>query len=152
VIVHQLSTLGQTHVKIKMASSSSSRSSSRGHSPNANVDNISPTVEGWSLAQDMTATPESSQKTSTPPQSEHNVPKRPGVDPLLREYPKPAEDINVESAIGRRPARWSFKGQIEAYQHRATKSVDNVEQAEKRRQEFEAAKKELLGSIGETKA
>lgn len=67
------------------------------------------------------------------------------LPPLLREFPKPSDEIDVEQALDRQPGRWTLKGQMEANQRRAQLKDENVDM-EQRARAFEKAKQELLAS------
>ncbi|KAL9485006.1 hypothetical protein ACSS6W_003795 [Trichoderma asperelloides] len=66
------------------------------------------------------------------------------LPPLLREYPQPAKDIDVEEALERQPGRWSLQGQMKANQKRAQIAASRPDDKEQKTRDFEAAKRELL--------
>ncbi|KAK7428563.1 hypothetical protein QQZ08_005001 [Neonectria magnoliae] len=63
---------------------------------------------------------------------------------LQREFPKPAQDVDVKSLLERPPGRWTIQGQIVANQHRVAAKHNEEELKERRQQDLEAAKKDLL--------
>ncbi|KAH6897255.1 hypothetical protein B0T10DRAFT_181298 [Thelonectria olida] len=66
---------------------------------------------------------------------------------LHREFPKPPQEVDVQTLLGRQPGRWTIQGQIAANNERAKASpaIVTEEQLKQRRaREFEAAKKDLL--------
>ncbi|KPM37778.1 hypothetical protein AK830_g8788 [Neonectria ditissima] len=66
---------------------------------------------------------------------------------LQREFPKPAQDVDVKSLLERPPGRWTIQGQIAANQHRAATKL-NEEVKERRQQDLETAKKDILALHG----
>lgn len=66
------------------------------------------------------------------------------LPPLSREYPKPANDVDVREALERQPGRWSIQGQIKANQMRAQSAALRPDDKERKARDFEAAKRELL--------
>lgn len=68
------------------------------------------------------------------------------IPPLDRDYPVPAEDLDITEALQRQPGRWTFKGQMDANAARAKlRTLDETAQQERRRADMEAAKARLLG-------
>ncbi|KAL7950403.1 hypothetical protein V8C42DRAFT_306382 [Trichoderma barbatum] len=108
------------------------------------------TTELLSLAGSNLSTPSVS-ATSTPTLESHEfvggfahkLSTNP-VPPLSREYPKPANDIDVKEALERQPGRWSIQGQIKANQIRAQSAALRPDDRERKARDFEAAKRELL--------
>jgi hypothetical protein len=68
------------------------------------------------------------------------------LPPLLREFPKPADEVDVQSLLGRQPGRWTLHGQIAANSRRVKFEINDDDIKEKRAQEFEKAKRDLLAS------
>ncbi|KAH8737997.1 hypothetical protein BGZ61DRAFT_526032 [Ilyonectria robusta] len=66
------------------------------------------------------------------------------LSPLQREFPKPAQDVDVKAMLEREPGRWSIQGQIAANQQRHKPTLNEEELKERRARDFEAAKKDLL--------
>ncbi|EHK41265.1 uncharacterized protein TrAtP1_004707 [Trichoderma atroviride] len=66
------------------------------------------------------------------------------LPPLLRAYPQPAKDIDVEEALERQPGRWSLQGQMKANQKRAQIAASRSDDKEQKTRDFETAKRELL--------
>ncbi|KAM0483257.1 hypothetical protein ACHAPX_002707 [Trichoderma viride] len=66
------------------------------------------------------------------------------LPPLLREYPQPAKDIDVEEALERQPGRWTLQGQRQANQKRAQIAASRSDDKQQRTRDFETAKRELL--------
>jgi hypothetical protein len=67
---------------------------------------------------------------------------------LSREFPCPAEELDVKTALERQPGRWTIRGQMEANLRRSQQAIGDDAAKEKRAREFEAAKRELLESHG----
>lgn len=64
---------------------------------------------------------------------------------LMRDFPKPTAEVNVEAALERQPGRWTVQGQIAANEQRAKQALLNEEAAKaKRTRDFEATKRDLL--------
>lgn len=78
------------------------------------------------------------------------APKTPAkpLPALSRDFPRPAEEVDVKTALERQPGRWTIKGQMEANMRRAQQNIDDEAAKEKRARDFEAAKQELLASHG----
>lgn len=66
------------------------------------------------------------------------------LPPLSREYPKPADEIDVEEALARKPGRWSVRGAIAA--ERPVQVVDEEKIKAQRRKALEDVKKELFAA------
>lgn len=71
--------------------------------------------------------------------------RRPTV--LSSDFPKPSEEIDVESMLDRQPGRWTIKGQMEANQRRQQKSPSEEEAKAQRQRDFEKAKEDLRASF-----
>ena len=72
-----------------------------------------------------------------------------GANPLpalLREFPKPADEVDVQTMLDRQPGRWSLHGQIAANSRRVKFDLNEDELKNKRAQEFVKAKRDLLAS------
>ncbi|KAI1027284.1 hypothetical protein LB504_007733 [Fusarium proliferatum] len=65
---------------------------------------------------------------------------------LNREFPKPTEELDIQSMLDRQPGRWTTKGQIEANQRRAQHARNEEEIKAQRMRDFEKAKEELRSS------
>ncbi|KAI1355670.1 hypothetical protein F5Y01DRAFT_150070 [Xylaria sp. FL0043] len=68
------------------------------------------------------------------------------LSPLDREYTEPVWDLDIAEQLSKEPPYWSVKGWVQR-----TASSDEVavkEDPETRAQKFEAAKRELLASVG----
>ncbi|KAM5351318.1 hypothetical protein ACJ41O_004041 [Fusarium nematophilum] len=71
------------------------------------------------------------------------------VPALLREFPKPQEDIDVKTMLGRHPGRWTIQGQMEANQRRTKPAASNEEELKAQRvRDFEKAKEDLRAFHG----
>lgn len=93
--------------------------------------------------------------SSTPAQDSYDTCKigsRP-LPALHREYPKPPQEVDVQTLLGRQPGRWTIQGQIDANSERAAKApaaaaaaaaANEEKLRERRARDFEAAKKDLL--------
>lgn len=61
---------------------------------------------------------------------------------LLREFPKPPTEMDVQTMLAQKPGRWTIQGQMEANQRRIKTS--NEEDAKvQRSRDFEKAKEDL---------
>lgn len=77
------------------------------------------------------------------------------VHPLpayARDFPKPADEIDIDKALNRKPGRWTFRGTVEAGINRQPRPFIEEYKAEARTEAYAAAKKELLESAGQMKA
>lgn len=74
----------------------------------------------------------------TKPKSKNPVP------PLSRDFPKPAEEIDVAEALARKPGRWTLQGTLAV--SRPAPVVDEEKLKAQRRQNLENAKKELFAA------
>ncbi|KAL6859623.1 hypothetical protein J3F83DRAFT_748391 [Trichoderma novae-zelandiae] len=63
---------------------------------------------------------------------------------LSRDYPKPADEVDIKEALERQPGRWSLQGQIKANQMRAQGAALLPDDKERKARAFEEAKRELL--------
>ncbi|KAF6820450.1 hypothetical protein CSOJ01_00706 [Colletotrichum sojae] len=66
------------------------------------------------------------------------------LPPLSREFPKPAEEIDVAEALSRKPGRWTLQGTLAV--SRPAPVVDEEKVKAQRRQNLENAKKELFAA------
>lgn len=67
------------------------------------------------------------------------------VPPLLREFPKPSEAVDVQAMLERQPGRWTFQGQVHANRNRVVVAGPSQEELKAQRaRDFEAAKRDLL--------
>ncbi|KAK1992919.1 hypothetical protein LX36DRAFT_661983 [Colletotrichum falcatum] len=88
--------------------------------------------------QDGTVTVETPGGTITTQKTKNRLP------PLSREFPKPAEEIDVEEALARKPGRWTVRGALAV--ERPAQVVDEEKLKAQRRQALEDAKKELFAA------
>ncbi|KAF4336021.1 hypothetical protein FBEOM_10154 [Fusarium beomiforme] len=65
---------------------------------------------------------------------------------LNREFPKPTEELDIQSMLDRQPGRWTTRGQIEANQRRAQQARNEEEMKAQRMRDFEKAKEDLRAS------
>ncbi|KAI8266609.1 hypothetical protein K4K58_009505 [Colletotrichum sp. SAR11_239] len=80
--------------------------------------------------------------TSAPQQLKAKNP----LPPLSRNFPKPAEDINVAEALARKPGRWTIQGAVAAENARIRPVVDEEKEKAKRLQALADAKKNLFAA------
>lgn len=109
-----------------------------------------PTSSSSSSRESSTSRPNQAQRPSVEALTPTYPKTNQSVDPLTQTFPRPSQDIDVESAIDRRPGRWSFKGQLLRNQEREKAQAEAARAeatAEKRRQDFEDAKNDLLKSF-----
>ncbi|CAM1505425.1 Fc.00g110620.m01.CDS01 [Cosmosporella sp. VM-42] len=85
-------------------------------------------------------------KGSTPETTPLTTPGGHPIPALLREFPKPAGKLDVETMLSRQPGRWTLQGQMEANMRRTQAQTDNEELEAKRARDFEKAKRDLLAS------
>lgn len=106
------------------------------------------TTESLSLSSGSNFSTPSASVVSTPTLEAREfiggVPPKVSTNPLLREYPQPARDIDVEEALERQPGRWSLHGQMKANQKRAEIAASRSGDKEQKMRDFETAKRELL--------
>ncbi|KAM0436785.1 hypothetical protein ACHAPT_002496 [Fusarium lateritium] len=70
------------------------------------------------------------------------------IPALLRDFPKPHEEVDVQTLLDRQPGRWTIQGQMEANQRRAKPTLSEEETKAQRQQEFEKAKQDLRAFQG----
>ncbi|KAF4997850.1 hypothetical protein FDECE_11968 [Fusarium decemcellulare] len=70
------------------------------------------------------------------------------VPALLREFPKPHDEVDVETMLHRQPGRWTIQGQMEANQRRNKAPHAEEEIKAQRMRDFEKAKEELRAFQG----
>ncbi|RSL41739.1 hypothetical protein CEP53_012585 [Fusarium sp. AF-6] len=81
-------------------------------------------------------------------ESEHSAASKP-IPALLRDFPKPQDEVDVKTMLDRQPGRWTIQGQMEANQRRAKPAAHNEEEIKARRhQDFEKAKQDLRAFQG----
>ncbi|KAF4438470.1 hypothetical protein F53441_12793 [Fusarium austroafricanum] len=68
------------------------------------------------------------------------------IPALNREFPKPTEELDIQSMLDRQPGRWTFKGQHEANLRRAQHAQTEEDKAQRQR-DFEKAKEDLRASF-----
>ncbi|KAI0429694.1 hypothetical protein F5Y09DRAFT_254517 [Xylaria sp. FL1042] len=90
------------------------------------------------------ATPAAS--TAHTPSSSNSPSVNNPLSPLDREYTEPLQDLNIAEQLSKQPPYWSVKGWV---QRSANSDVIPArEDPETRTQKFEAAKRDLLASVG----
>ncbi|KAF4983216.1 hypothetical protein FZEAL_1319 [Fusarium zealandicum] len=67
---------------------------------------------------------------------------------LLRDFPKPHEDVDVQTMLGRQPGRWTIQGQMEANQRRNKPTHNDDELKAQRQRDLEKAKEDLRAFNG----
>ncbi|KAI8721125.1 hypothetical protein NCS52_00559200 [Fusarium sp. LHS14.1] len=81
-------------------------------------------------------------------ESEHHAESKP-IPALLRDFPKPQDEVDVQTMLDRHPGRWTIQGQMEANQRRAKPAAHNEEEIKaQRHQDFEKAKQDLRAFQG----
>ncbi|KAJ4425013.1 hypothetical protein N0V82_000295 [Gnomoniopsis sp. IMI 355080] len=73
------------------------------------------------------------------------------VDPLARQYPKPAEDLDVREALNRKPGRWTLGHYIKDTPVRDSPQARECD-SEKVARDMEVKKQELLRAKEEMRA
>lgn len=73
------------------------------------------------------------------------------IDPLAREYPKPAKDLDVREALNRKPGRWTLGHYIKETPVRDSQQARECN-SEKVARDMEAKKQELLRAREEIRA
>ncbi|CAG9972221.1 unnamed protein product [Clonostachys byssicola] len=78
--------------------------------------------------------------------------KDPNQHPLpamMRDFPKPEGDLDIDEALGRQPGRWTIAGQMEANRARSPQQRArqiSLSQANSAKQDLDAIKAKLLAS------
>ncbi|KAM0249417.1 hypothetical protein ACHAP5_002806 [Fusarium lateritium] len=68
------------------------------------------------------------------------------VPVLNREFPKPSDEVDLQSMLDRQPGRWTVKGQMEANQRRQKQAPTEEVLKAQRLRDLEKAKEELRAS------